>query len=205
MIAAPTVRLTRRDEARRVASVLADAFVDEAALNHWLKQGRAKERARAGFFKVAVEDAVHPERAIYLAERDGTPLGAAIWLSPGQHAFALSPARQVALLPRLMSVAGLAGMRRGFALAAKLEAYHPALPHAHLVFLGVAPHAQGQGVGSALLKDRLAVLDRTGTCAYLECSTERNVALYERHGFEVTGEFDLPGLHMWAMARAPRR
>ena len=73
------------------------------------------------------------------------------------------------------------------------------------MFLGVATNAQGRGVGSALLKHTLAPLDASGTVAYLECSTERNVALYQRHGFEVTGEFDLPNLHMWTMARQPRR
>ena len=29
-------------------------------------------------------------------------------------------------------------------------------------------------------------------------------ALYARHGFETSGEFSLPGLHMWAMTRQPR-
>jgi hypothetical protein len=55
------------------------------------------------------------------------------------------------------------------------------------------------------LKHTLAPLDASGKVAYLECSTKRNVALYQRHGFEVTGEFGLPNVHMWTMARQPRR
>ncbi len=78
------------------------------------------------------------------------------------------------------------------------------MPHAHLQFLGVSSEAQGQGVGSAILKTTLAPLDAGGTVGYLEASTERNVALYARHGFEVTNEFDLPGLHFWCMTRMPR-
>ena len=70
---------------------------------------------------------------------------------------------------------------------------------------GVAANAQGRGIGSELLKHTLALLDASATLAYLECSTERNVALYRRHGFEVTGEFDLRKLHMWTMAREPQR
>jgi len=34
--------------------------------------------------------------------------------------------------------------------------------------------------------------DREGTPAYLEASSERNRALYERHGFELRDTFHLP-------------
>ncbi|MBI3437412.1 MAG: GNAT family N-acetyltransferase [Proteobacteria bacterium] len=204
MSAPPSVRLTQRDESAAMSPVLTDAFVDEAGLNYWLKQGREKERARRKFFDAIVEDAVHPQRDIYVAESGGKPLGAALWTASGRKAFDLSVLKQVSLGPLMLSIAGVGGMQRGFALADKLETYHPKVPHAHLVFLGVATSAQGRGVGSELLKHTLAALDAAGTVAYLECSTERNAALYQRHGFEVTGEFDLPNLHMWTMTRQPR-
>jgi hypothetical protein len=38
----------------------------------------------------------------------------------------------------------------------------------------------------------LAECDREGVPAHLEASTERNRRLYERHGFDLTGTFDLP-------------
>ena len=205
MNAPPSVRLTRRDESGAMSPVLTDAFIDEAGLNYWLKQGREKETARRKFFDAIVEDAVHPERDIYVAEGEGKHLGAALWLKAGKKAFDLSILKQVSLTPLMLSIAGVRGMQRGFALADKLETYHPKELHAHLVFLGVTTNAQGRGVGSELLKHTLAPLDASGTVAYLECSTERNVALYQRHGFEVTGEFGLPNLHMWTMARQPRR
>ena len=205
MNAPPSVRLTRRDESAQTAPVFTDAFIDEAGLNYWLKQGAAKERARRKFFDAVVEAAVHPGRDIYVAESDGERLGAALWLTPGKKAFDLSVVKQVSLAPLMFSIAGVRGMQRGFALADRLEAHHPKVSHAHLVFLGVATKAQGRGVGSELLKHTLAPLDASGTVAYLECSTERNAALYQRHGFEVTGEFDLANLHMWMMVRQPQR
>jgi ribosomal protein S18 acetylase RimI-like enzyme len=75
--------------------------------------------------------------------------------------------------------------------------------HAYLWFLGVAPAAQGRGVGSALLRAANARHDAAGLPAYLETGTTRNVALYERHGFKVISEHkartDAP--NMWSMWR----
>jgi ribosomal protein S18 acetylase RimI-like enzyme len=201
----PVVRGARPDERDLVSSILTDAFVDEAGLNYWLRQDAAKERARRRFFAAAVRDFVHPQRALWVCEANGAPSGAAIWLDPGQKAYAMSAWRQLMLTPLLLSIAGLSGAARGKDVGARLAALHPREPHAHLVFLGVAPDAQGKGVGSAILKRTLAPLDRDGTLAFLETTTERNVALYQRHGFEITGEFELPGLRMWAMTREPRR
>lgn len=51
----------------------------------------------------------------------------------------------------------------------------------------------------------LDMCDRDGVPAYLEASSERNKALYLRHGFEVVGEIKLPdGPRMWPMWRSPR-
>jgi hypothetical protein len=49
--------------------------------------------------------------------------------------------------------------------------------------------------------------DREATGAYLEASSERNRALYERHGFELVEAVRLPrgGPPMWTMWREPRR
>ncbi len=184
-----------------MAALLCEAFADEAGLNYWLRQGRAKERARRLFFGAAVRDVVHPRRVLWTAEADGEKCGAAIWLAPGQRAFDFSPLKQIATTPLFWSIAGFDGMQRGTALGAKLDALHPHEPHAHLVFLGVAPRAQGRGVGSAILKHTLALLDAAGTPALLEATTERNVALYQRHGFDIVDNLHLPNLHVRIMWR----
>jgi ribosomal protein S18 acetylase RimI-like enzyme len=198
------VRVARADELDRAAAVLADAFVDEAGLNYWLKQGAAKDRRRRKFFDAVLRDMLHPKREIWVAKRGGVMTGAAVWLGPGLKAFDFPWWRELFYTPLFLSIAGAAGLKRAQELGARLNACHPIVPHAHLQFLGVSSEAQGQGVGSALLKETLAPLDADGTVGYLEASTERNVALYARHGFEVTNEFDLPGLHFWCMTRMPR-
>lgn len=205
MSAPPHVRLSREAEIDAISALLSDAFVNEDGLNYWLKQGPKKDHARKRFFDVAVRDAINPKRDLWIAESEGERLGAAIWLAPGLKSFDWSFLEELTYTPLFFSIAGIKGMGRARQLGAKLTQYHPQQPHAHLAFLGVAPAAQGKGVGSAILKATLAPLDAQGTAAYLEASDERNVALYLRHGFEVTGEFDLPGLHFWTMLRQPQR
>jgi len=87
-----------------------------------------------------------------------------------------------------------------------MEAHHRDLPgHWYLLYVGVRPGRQGQGVGGALLRPVLEECDRAGTPAYLEASCERNRALYARHGFEDREPYALPrgGPVVFPMWRAP--
>jgi ribosomal protein S18 acetylase RimI-like enzyme len=200
----PLVRAERAGELDNISAVLTDAFVDEAGLNYWVRQDARKDRARRALFDAIVRKALNPKREIWVAEANGAMAGAAIWLAPGLKAFEFPWWRELLYTPLFLSIAGVAGMRRAQDLGRRLAEQHPAVPHAHLQFLGVSSAAQGQGIGSTLLKETLTPLDRAGVVAYLEASTERNVALYQRHGFAVTSELDLPGLHFWCMTRMPR-
>lgn len=199
-----TVRVVRADELDTAAAVLTDAFVHEAGLNYWLRQDEAKEQARRRFFDAVVRNMLNPKRDISIAENDGAMAGVALWLAPGLKSFDFPWWRELFYTPLFLSIAGAAGLKRAQELGARLTGCHPAVPHAHLQFVGVSSAAQGMGIGSALLKETLAPLDRDGVIGYLEASTERNVALYARHGFEVTNDFELPGLHFWCMTRMPR-
>lgn len=77
--------------------------------------------------------------------------------------------------------------------------------HYYLPSIVVAADRRGQGLGAALLGATLERCDREGVCAYLEASSTRSRALYERHGFVFTGTtVDLPGgPPMWPMWREP--
>ena len=69
----------------------------------------------------------------------------------------------------------------------------------------MVPEAQGRGIGSALMSEVFARADRDGIAAYLEATSSRNRALYERHGFEYRGPIPMPdGPTLHAMWRAPR-
>lgn len=69
--------------------------------------------------------------------------------------------------------------------------------------LGVAPFAQGLGIGSTLIVAAVReVQTRGGKLIRLETSDERNIQLYQRHGFEITAQVtEINGPSIWAMQR----
>jgi ribosomal protein S18 acetylase RimI-like enzyme len=84
--------------------------------------------------------------------------------------------------------------------------HHPTEPHYYIRCVGVRPGLQGQGLGSALMRPTLERCDSDGVPAYLEASSERSAALYERLGFVHLGVLQLPdkGPPLWPMQRPPR-
>ncbi len=70
--------------------------------------------------------------------------------------------------------------------------------------LGVDPERQGQGIGGQIIAPVLERADRDGLPCYLETMKERNVAFYQKHGFEVVVDDVFKGeLHYWTMKRPP--
>ena len=135
--------------------------------------------------------------------------GVAAWLPPGKF-----PASRVRLALMGMVFAplkfGLAGFSRFMSSANYMEQLHERdVPprHWYLPTLGVDPPRQGQGIGSALMQPALALADASGLPCYLETQKERNVPFYQRHGFDVVVEDDLPkgGPRFWTMKREPVR
>ena len=86
-----------------------------------------------------------------------------------------------------------------------VEKLLPEQPHWYLQSIGTDPDFQRRGLASALLTPVLERCDAERMPAYLETLKARNVAIYERFGFRVTGEIDLPlgGPHVWLMWRDP--
>ena len=79
-------------------------------------------------------------------------------------------------------------------------------PHWYLMVVGVDPALHNQGVGSAIVREGLAVVDSDSKPCYLETSERRNLAFYERLGFVVVEEATLGrgGPKAWAMRRTPQ-
>lgn len=86
-----------------------------------------------------------------------------------------------------------------------VEEHEPREPLRYLSHIGVAPERQGEGLGSALMRDGLARADREGIPTWLETSKATNVGYYEGFGFRTVVDEDAPGEgpHIWFMRRDP--
>ena len=147
-------------------------------------------------------------RRIWLPQNEGYThdrmVGAALWMPPGT--WHVGPLTQLRMAPATIGVLRRDSGRLLRALTF-IERKHPRTPpHWYLPIIGVAPEWQGRGFGAALLRPVLERCDRERTPAYLEASTPRNRALYERHGFDVMEEcrYASDGPPMWRMWREPR-
>jgi ribosomal protein S18 acetylase RimI-like enzyme len=125
--------------------------------------------------------------------------GAALWLAPG-----VEPERDtVDTIFEAHCPAHIKADAKG--VFERMGLYHPTEPHWYLPLIAVDPARQGQGHGSALLREALARCDRDGLLAYLESSNPRNIPLYERHGFEVKGTIQVGSSPtVTPMSRKPR-
>lgn len=80
------------------------------------------------------------------------------------------------------------GFRRTFRMAPLFDALrkaHATKPHVYLIIFATHPDAQGQGLGSSVMRKMTQYLDEHQLPAYTESSNPRNVPFYQRHGFKI--------------------
>jgi ribosomal protein S18 acetylase RimI-like enzyme len=181
-----------------LARVLARAFHDDP-LTAWLyPRERSRERHARRSFLVSLHR-LRPQNELYTTDDRS---GAALWALPGQWREDFrQTVRMVPLLPPLLPRLG-----RTMRAMARIEAAHPLELHYYLSVLGTDPPRQGEGIASALLRPVLERCDAERMPAYLETSTERNVAFYAAHGFVERRRLDLPGgaPPLWLLWRDPQ-
>jgi hypothetical protein len=111
------------------------------------------------------------------------------------------PGERLRLLPGLASGSGVGGAARLLSWTGAWSRLDPPEPHWHLGPVGVERHLQGQGIGSALLREFLVRIDGDRSAAYLETDKRENVRFYERFGFTVQVEAPVLGVPNWFMIR----
>lgn len=193
----PSVHLARSEERRSVVDVLGRAFHDDPVAIHLFPDAASRTMRWARFSGLAW-DAMGETAHVLTTE---SVRGAAIWQAPGPTR--LGRLRRGAIGFRFLAVAGR-GFRRMIRLSDRTSAVRMSEPHYYLAALGTDPAHQGKGIGSALMQPVLDRCDREGTPAYLESSKAANVPFYQKHGFEIQEEIQIPdGPTVWAMARPP--
>ncbi|HEX3816114.1 MAG TPA: GNAT family N-acetyltransferase [Mycobacteriales bacterium] len=192
-----TLRTAHRRDAKEIGAVLGRAFAEDPVLRWMLPDQRRSSR----MFAALIRRQHLPNGGSEIAADASGPVGAAIWDPPGY---------RPTTLETLLTLPGLAAsMRRRLPAGAALETafakVRPKEPHWYLAQIGTDPAARGRGVGGTLLRSRLARCDADAIPAYLESSNKSNIPLYEKFGFTVTGEIQLPkGPSCWAMWRESR-
>lgn len=174
----PVVSIADADGRDDVAGVLLAAFARDPVAR-WVWPDDTVYRDAFSLLIDALGGAAFGHRAAYLANGGE---GAALWLPP------VATPDDAAIEALVKRTVGGAAQDATFAIFEQMGRAHPAGPHWYLPFVGVVPRSQGQGIGSALLEAALSRCDADGLPVYLESTNPRNVPLYRRFGFEVTGE-----------------
>jgi GNAT superfamily N-acetyltransferase len=193
----PTVRPATADEVPRLSGMLAEAFLNDPVYT-WLLPGslRLKSRLRTVFAA---------EMEQYVLRNGGTVWatlaydGALAELPPGAWEFPKSQTGKETLKwVRAFGTRSLLATR----VARLMEERHLREPHFYVRFVGVRNALQGRGMGFALMQPTLERADSAGFPTYLEASSDRSAALYERLGFVHLGALELPGgPPLWPMRR----
>ena len=193
------VQTAAADAVPKVAAALADAFIDDPVFT-WLLPGGVRLQGRLQtIFAAELEQYVMPRGTVWTTSGyDGAvselPPGA--WEMP-RSATGKEALRWVRAFGRRLPVA--------IRVQHAMEQRHLREPHFYVRTIGVRTGLQGQGVGSALMQPTLERADSAGLPTYIEASSERSAALYDRLGFVHMDVLQLPegGPPVWPMRRPP--
>jgi ribosomal protein S18 acetylase RimI-like enzyme len=190
-----------------LVALLSRAFANQPPFTWVQPDDELRARVQPAMFHAALRYIYPVERGTEVLLDDGAILGGAIWAPPGS--WRPPPWQQLRAIPGLIRALGIRHFRqyaqRGKAVEDALHEAHPSDPHWYLATLGTEPQAQSKGVGSALVRSGLVRCEREGEPAYLEC-LDPLVPYYERFGFEITGEIEMPAgvpnqMSMWRAKR----
>ena len=132
--------------------------------------------------------------------------GVALWFPPGKDMGVWAMARAGFAMPRFIMRLPRSDRERMMSVLRQVGERREALmsePHWYVAAIGVDSESQGMGFGSVLMSHGIARANRDEAPIYLETETERNIAFYQKLGFDVIEEFTPRGVgvQMWFMAR----
>jgi ribosomal protein S18 acetylase RimI-like enzyme len=193
-----TLRKATAADVPKLASALAAAFNDDPAFEWLLPNERKRPLGLRRYFAIELRTMGLARGSVWTT---GELAGAALSTDPGKwrlplHALVLHG-------PAFHRTFGLR-LPRAVTMLTRMESRHVRKPHHYFAAIGVAPERQGQGLGRGLMSPTLERCDQAGLDAYLEASSVRNTALYERLGFRVMSEMHYGGSQpLRLMLRSP--
>jgi ribosomal protein S18 acetylase RimI-like enzyme len=205
MSLAEPVRLAEGQVAASGA-VLARALADDSIFTHALSDPGERERLMLPFMTAWTRYGL----LFGVVDVTAGPVEAsAIWLPPDAAIRQTEERSEQAGLTAVLSAFSDGARARHHARVQRMSRVReaaPSVPHWYLPWIGVDPARQGLGLGSLLLRAGLARVDQDAVECRLFTAQPRNVPLYQRYGFEIAVEGDIPdgGPHFWFMRRRPQ-
>ena len=194
------VRLATEGDAEAIVRTLVRAFDRDPFVCWLVRDDAARPRRMHRYMDTALRRVTLPHAQVWVSEGCDA---AALWAPPG--AWEMSLGQQLRLLPAVIEVVGARRLGTVAQGLAEVERRRPPQPWWFLALLGTDPDAQGRGLASRTLAPVLERCDRDGAVALLDTCSPDNLGFYERKGFRVMAEVDLPagGPRCYTMRRDP--
>ena len=197
-----SIEPANNEDAEAIAQLFSDAFAPDPVWSAIVPGERSRRRVVKAAFKSEIRAGGHRHIDIIRTE-SGTILGALNYMPPeGTAPIKTLPARVFERVAATLTPSG----RRGRTHDEAVQSRRPAQPHWYFRDIVTASEARGKGIGSALLKNRLAIVDEDPIPVFLESTTEGSKRLYERYGFEhIETLTAVPGGTVFIMVRPALR
>ena len=183
----PTEVFTARpSHYREVSIALGKAFSDDPVMAYIFPKSEGRAGRIAGIMRMGIRNYGSHGRVEYV----GDISAAAVWQQPE----APKPSFFDQFVDAMEGIVKLRGaINRAATVQQLLAKNRLQQPHWYLAILGTVPQWQGKSLGGRLLESQLKECDKYAIPAYLESSNIANVPFYQRHGFVVRQEIQLPG------------
>ncbi len=180
----PTSEIVRLGESQveQAGALLARAFQDDPLSAYTVPDRAERARVMPAFYARMVRFGVIAGE-VYTTP--GVMESVALWLPPDvQWTRERIQAAGLHELSSLVGADAIARYREVVGPEAQARERDMTEPYWYLLLLGVEPARQRHGLGGALITPILERERREGHLCYVETENPRNVAFYQRHGFE---------------------
>ncbi len=191
---------------KKAASVVASAFFDYPMLTYYFPDRERRARGLPWYMEKTLVCALRYGEVFVTPDLDGVMF----ILPPGHTRLTQNEYIRCGFLP-VPLVMGLSNYKKSDDcekfVADTQERLLAGRDHYYLWGLVADPKAQKKGLGTALLKLLLDKADAEDKPVYLETHEPKNVAYYERFGFNLIHTATIPahGLDIWCMLREAGR
>lgn len=186
------IRIATPADRDAIIKTVVAAFADDPAFNWFFPTPEIYDAEAAAFVGALFDDRIG-QRATWVLDGDDPAISAslAIWASPEIDAHGGADFSALSADTRAR-------------LATYDEATRDGLPDTPIWYLGILathPTQWGNQYGRALMEPGLATSQESGIPAYLETTSDQNVAMYQRSGWEITAVSHLDDLEITVLRR----